>query len=360
MDDQTTRPVRVWDLFVRLFHWSLVSSVGLALWTAGDARWQAVHVFAGWWAAGLLIARIGWAFVGTTYARWSSWLRPLPELRQFVTQLIAGRAPRHLGHNPLAGWAMAALFGLLGVVVVTGVVVDGGQEGHGPLAGLSAELGVATLPWHRWAGWAVLAWAGLHLAGVAKESLRLRENLVGSMIRGHKPGPGAAVPRAGRAAAVLGGLSILGATAWFADPRWAPTVAADDPAWREACGECHLAYAPRLLPARSWERMLVEQDRHFDEDLGLDEATLAGLRAFLVANAADGAPGEEALLIRRSIPDGEAPQRISTLPWWEQVHAELPEAEVDNPARCDDCHLDADAGGFEAGSIQFPAKKKDT
>ena len=42
--------------------------------------------------------------------------------------------------------------------------------------------------------------------------------------------------------------------------------------WQEACVECHLAYHPSLLPARSWQRTLAEQHEHFGEDLYLELA----------------------------------------------------------------------------------------
>ena len=62
--------VRVWDPFVRVFHWSLVSCVVLNFFVVDDG--ETLHQFIGYLAAGLVAARFVWGFVGSEYARAST------------------------------------------------------------------------------------------------------------------------------------------------------------------------------------------------------------------------------------------------------------------------------------------------
>ena len=50
--------VRVWDPFVRVFHWSLVSCVVLNFFVVDDG--ETLHQFIGYLAAGLVAARFVW------------------------------------------------------------------------------------------------------------------------------------------------------------------------------------------------------------------------------------------------------------------------------------------------------------
>jgi cytochrome c553 len=47
------------------------------------------------------------------------------------------------------------------------------------------------------------------------------------------------------------------------------------------CGSCHMAYAPGMLPARSWTKMLAGLDAHFGQNAELDAATVRTLSAWL-------------------------------------------------------------------------------
>ena len=59
--------VYVWDPFVRVFHWLLVTSFAIAYLTENDML--TVHIWAGYTVGILIVARILWGFFGPAHAR---------------------------------------------------------------------------------------------------------------------------------------------------------------------------------------------------------------------------------------------------------------------------------------------------
>jgi len=53
---------RVWDIFIRVFHWSLAVSFVVA-WLSGD-DWKTLHLWAGYAVAALIALRLVWGVVG--------------------------------------------------------------------------------------------------------------------------------------------------------------------------------------------------------------------------------------------------------------------------------------------------------
>ncbi|HHH36237.1 MAG TPA: cytochrome B [Gammaproteobacteria bacterium] len=362
----------VWDLPTRVFHWLLVCAFALAWLTHDDNRFLYVHVYGGYALLGLLLFRLLWGAFGSHYARFHAFAYDWPSVSAYLKGLITGRAARHIGHNPAGAWAIFLMLVLGLAVSISGLLVLGGEEGHGPLAGLvSFPVGEASREVHELTAWFMLAMVALHLLGVAVESVIHRENLVMAMISGYKPGaPGArAAERRGLAALLLLGLAFASALAYFQGylaetpdrpflPFEGPRLP-DNALWRSECGDCHLAYHPTLLPARSWAALLDGQADHFGEDLALDEETVAALRVFLTANAAESHLSEPAWKISLSVPAGEVPLRITETPYWIRKHRKIDQRywkseAVAGKGDCGACHLDAEAGTFEDSDMRLP------
>lgn len=129
----------------------------------------------------LVVVRIAWGFVGPRRARFADFLRGPSVTLAFAGRLLAGRAPRYVGHNPLGGWMIVAMLAAAAV------------------ASLSGWLFVTDrfwgVPWvdalHSAPSNALLGLAGLHVAGVLFTSWRQRENLIAAMVNGRKRGEGA-------------------------------------------------------------------------------------------------------------------------------------------------------------------------
>ena len=119
--------------------------------------------------------------------------------------------------------------------------------------------------------------------------------------------------------------------------------------FQQECSTCHVAYAPGLLPAESWRKVMAGLDKHFSSDASLDAQDNKEITAFLVNNASN----------RWSAPT--APLRISEAAWFKREHDghEInPEVwknpKVKSPANCAACHPDAERGDFSERHIKIP------
>jgi len=166
--------VRVWDAFVRVFHWSLVVLFIVAFVTGDEV--ERVHIAVGYTIAGLVAARIVWGFMGTRYARFSNFVRPPAETLGYMRKVVQGSAPRYLGHNPAGGLMTIALIGMITAISGTGYMMT-----------TDAFWGAEWVEdVHEGLVYATLGLIGLHVAGVLATGIKHRENLVMAMITGRK------------------------------------------------------------------------------------------------------------------------------------------------------------------------------
>jgi len=124
--------VKVWDAFVRIFHWALVVLFTVAYFTGDDE--SVVHEWSGYAILALVAARVVWGLIGSRRARFADFVRSPSAAISYLRDLFRGRAPHYLGHNPAAGWMVIALLVSVAATGASGVVVLG-LEGAGPLGG---------------------------------------------------------------------------------------------------------------------------------------------------------------------------------------------------------------------------------
>lgn len=166
--------VKVWDPFVRVFHWSLVALFVVAYATGDEV--EKVHIATGYAIAGLLALRIVWGFVGPRHARFADFVHSPREALAYMRDALLMRARRYIGHNPAGGLMVVALIGMLVGTCVTGYLMttdaywgsEALEEVHGAMANATIALIV------------------LHVLGVLAASFEHRENLVKAMVTGRK------------------------------------------------------------------------------------------------------------------------------------------------------------------------------
>jgi cytochrome b len=179
--------VRVWDPFVRIFHWLLVLLFTLAYATGED--WLSLHVYAGYAVFGLVLLRVLWGIMGTPHARFGDFVYRPSRVIAFIKDTLARRARRYLGHNPAGGAMILLMLISLLLVSVTGFAVYGIEKGAGPLAmlgGSSEFLEDVFEEVHEFFANFMVLLIVVHVAGVIAESLIHRENLVTAMVNGRK------------------------------------------------------------------------------------------------------------------------------------------------------------------------------
>ena len=147
----------------------------------------------------------------------------------------------------------------------------------------------------------------------------------------------------------LGLVAAAMASTAFADEGANRTRVPMPPKYVQECAACHVAYAPGLLPAASWQRLIDNLPRHFGTDASLDAATTRELSSWVAAQAATGKRAQVA-----------PPQdRITLSAWFIREHAEVPSATWKLPAvksasNCAACHTRADQGDFSEHSVRIP------
>lgn len=133
------KEVRVWDLLVRIFHWSLVVAFTVA-YLSGEEE-ENLHIYSGYAVLALIGFRVLWGMVGTRYARFSNFVCSPQTTIAYINDLFYGRAKRYVGHNPAGAAMILALLLSLFVVSYSGLKVYAIEEGAGPLASQATEIG---------------------------------------------------------------------------------------------------------------------------------------------------------------------------------------------------------------------------
>ena len=110
--------IKVWDPFVRIFHWSLVLFF-TAAYISGESDAETIHVWAGYIITGLIAARLIWGLIGTTHARFSDFFYRPAEIIAYLKSLMSRHPKHYLGHNP-AGAVMAISLMPVSVGLITG------------------------------------------------------------------------------------------------------------------------------------------------------------------------------------------------------------------------------------------------
>lgn len=168
----------VYDLPTRVFHW-LFSGLFLTAFviakTVNDESWGfSFHMIAGLTLGFVVLLRMVWGFVGTRYAKFSSFELSPEELVEYFKELGSGLFPRWAGHNPASSWAALAMMALGLGLVFTGFLMTSGshKESFEDVHEILAN--------------AFLVVAGLHVLGVVTHTLRYREMIGLSMVNGKK------------------------------------------------------------------------------------------------------------------------------------------------------------------------------
>lgn len=166
--------VYVWDLPLRLYHWSLAICIVVA-WLSANV-FETLHRVAGYTTIALVAFRLVWGFAGSRYARFGNVIPLLRAAPRHLWRLGHGRAGAYIGLNP-AGAAMLTMS--LTLVLIS--AISGWMQ---------ITIRFFGVDWveqlHTWSSYAVLVLAAIHVLGVGVASVLQRQNLPAAMLHGRK------------------------------------------------------------------------------------------------------------------------------------------------------------------------------
>jgi cytochrome b len=212
--------IRVWDLFVRVFHWSLLPLFFVAYLTGDDKG--PLHRYVGYAVLGLVVVRIVWGFCGTKHALFSDFICSPAKALTYLKELATGTPAHYRGHNPAAAWMIIFFLANSMIICLSGYAAYA-AKGKNPLFGFGNAFSIVENAYaddddkrehkgkherygenlksergddddsdsvwgdiHEMSAQFMLLLIGLHIIGVAVSSRKHSENLVKAMITGKK------------------------------------------------------------------------------------------------------------------------------------------------------------------------------
>ena len=184
----------IWDLPVRISHWALAGCF-LGAWLSSDSEYLALlHLLFGYSILSILLFRLIWGFIGSRYARWTSFIFSRSEIWNYLKGMFTTSGEKYLGHNPLGSIGIFLMLGLLTLMISSGLALDLLSPFHwlSELHETLAEL--------------MLILISAHVLGVLLSSRLHHQRLISSMIHGRKLNvfDGQQIPHS-----YISGLSIL-------------------------------------------------------------------------------------------------------------------------------------------------------
>jgi len=172
------KTILIYDLPTRAFHWIFALLILLAATIAqtiddDDGRFG-YHMLCGMTLFLLVVLRLLWGFVGTHYARFSSFALKPTDAVNYAKNVLNPNAHVWSGHNPASSWAALAMMGLVLLL---------GMTGFGMVTG-SDKFVLKDV--HEILAYGLMVLIGLHLGGLLLHSLVYRDELMTSMVSGNK------------------------------------------------------------------------------------------------------------------------------------------------------------------------------
>jgi cytochrome b len=183
-----SRPVVIWDLPTRLFHWLLAALVAAGF-ASGKAGGNAMlyHEWCGEAVLALILFRVVWGFIGSGPSRFKTFLAGPSTVLRYARTLLRRDAEPHLSHNPLGGWSVMAMLLALLIQAGTGLFANDDIATEGPLyKWVSKAASDRLTSIHHLHHNVIIVLVAVHVAAVLFHLTYKRENLISPMITGRK------------------------------------------------------------------------------------------------------------------------------------------------------------------------------
>lgn len=182
---------RVWDLPVRVFHWTLLPLCAFSWWSAeAGGLMLKYHFWSGYTLLTLVLFRVLWGVCGSETARFRHFLHGPRRVLATLRELPGPQPLAVAGHNALGGWMVLALLAALLLQAGSGLFANDDLFNEGPLYATVGKAASDRLTgFHHSNGGVLLGLVVIHVVAIAWHRLRKGERLVAAMVHGHKPIP---------------------------------------------------------------------------------------------------------------------------------------------------------------------------
>ncbi len=181
----TVKEKRIWDLPVRITHWGLVISFFGAYLTS-EFQPMIVHLYFAFAALALAIFRLFWGFIGSENARFFNFVKGFDPARAYFYQLLKFRHKEYWGHNPLGGFAVVAVVGLMILTVLAGLFAKN-RDLVGPWANsVSPTLERLLNDGHSALASILMTIVVIHITAILFYRFVLNDNLIKPMVTGKR------------------------------------------------------------------------------------------------------------------------------------------------------------------------------
>ena len=185
MTEPDKKRIRLWDAPVRIIHWSFVLLIPALWWTAEELE-VGLHIRLGLAMLALVTFRLAWGLVGSGTARFSQFVKGPGSVLAYLKS--GGATHSAPGHNPLGGWSVLVLLGLLMLQIGLGLIAqDEDGLSSGPLNHfVSFETAEAAREWHEVVFNGLVVLVVIHVAAILWHRIVKHDNLIHPMLSGMK------------------------------------------------------------------------------------------------------------------------------------------------------------------------------
>jgi len=171
--------VKVWDGFIRSFHWLLVAAIATLYFSAEEGMLE-LHFAAGYFTLALIITRLVWGIIGSKTAKLSALIHsPVAAIKSFTSN------ENKAGHGAAGSYMVIAFFALLIVQLTSGLMTSDDILTDGPLVEHVSSDTVEFAGWLHHLNFDILLYAiVLHVIAIVIYRIK-GKNLVKPMLTGN-------------------------------------------------------------------------------------------------------------------------------------------------------------------------------
>ncbi len=367
--------VFVWPIGTRIIHWMMALSFTTAFITSFYEHMLHDHVALGFIFLTIIIYRIIWGIIGPQYATFNTFKLKPSQLKHYFVEKVQNRWRKiPAGHNPASSWFTVWALTVGTVIVVSGLLLYGIQEGKGLFRFLNSDYiqYIGILAWiHKYASYLFAAWVFIHIAGVMVEQFWHKTGMVFAMITGYKRTEGEDT----KVKPILSFFAystiliaigtyffIVSSNYNFLTLQKYTNIDYEEmhPVFYNECGDCHKVYPPYMLPKRSWKKIMAGLDNHRGEEIteaNITKSQQASILEFLTQNAAETSQREAAVKVMHSLGE-RRPKAITKTPYWRETHKDIPKSvykqkKIKDKSNCIACHKDFEHGNLDDMNIIY-------